>query len=78
MAGKQKLALWELGFGGWLGGSLNGDGIQFVCSSWAKKMITLRLKSGGMGLFDNLFVSVVNLGVLCYYVVNGALHINWF
>ena len=67
-----------MGFcGGWLGGSLIGGVIQYVCSSWAKKMIILRLKSGGMGLFNNLFICVVILGVLCYYMLNGALHVAW-
>ena len=39
---------------------LIGGVIQFVCSSWAKKMINLRLKSGDMGLFNDLFVCIVN------------------
>ena len=52
MAGKQKVGRWELGFGDWQGRNLNGGGIQFVCSSWAKKMIIFRLKSSDMWLFD--------------------------
>ena len=44
-------------------------------SSLAKKMIILRLKSGGMGLFNDLFVSVVNWLVLCHYILDGALHV---
>ena len=51
MVGKQKVGLLGLEFGGWLGGNLSGVGIQVVGSSWAKKIIVLRLKSGGMGLF---------------------------
>ena len=50
---------WE--FRGWLGGNLSGVGIQVVGSSWAKKMIILRLKIGGMGLFYNLFVCIIIL-----------------
>ena len=46
-------------FGGWQGGSLIGGVIQLVCSSWAKKMIILRLKSGGMGIFNDLFACIV-------------------
>ena len=42
---------------GWVG-NLIGVGIQVVGSSWAKKIIILRLKSGGMGLFYNLFISI--------------------
>ena len=34
-----------------LGVNLSGVGIQVVGSSWAKKIIILRLKSGVMGLF---------------------------
>ena len=51
--------------------------IQFFCSSWTEKMINLRLKSGSMGLFNDLFLSGVILGVLCYYMLNGALHVAW-
>ena len=51
MVGKQKVELLELEFGGWLGGNLSDGGIQVVGSSCAKKMIILRLKSGGVGLF---------------------------
>ena len=61
-------------FGGWQGGSLIGRVIQLVCSSWAKKMI-LRLKSGGMGLFNDLFVCIVNWRVLCHYMLDGALYV---
>ena len=43
---------------------------ELVGSSWAKKMIVLRLKSSGMGLFDYLFICIVSLGLLCYYMVN--------
>ena len=38
--------------------NLSGVGIQVVGSSWAKKIIILRLKSGGMGLFYNLFICI--------------------
>ena len=62
-------------FGGWQGGNLIGGVIQFVCSSLAKKMIILRLKSGGMGLFNDLFVCVVNWRVLCHYMLDGALYV---
>ena len=31
------MELLELGFGDWLDGKFNGEGIQFVGSSWAKK-----------------------------------------
>ena len=62
-------------FGGWQGGSLIGGVIQFVCSSLAKKMIILRLKSDGMGLFNDLLVRVVNWWVLCLYMLDGALYV---
>ena len=61
MVGKQKVELLEFEFGVWLGGNLSDGGIQVVVSSWAKKMITLRLKSGGVGLFYNLFVCIIIL-----------------
>ena len=51
----------KLGFGGWLGGNLSDGGLQFVGSSWAKKMIMLRLKSGGMESFNNLFICIIIL-----------------
>ena len=49
--------------------------IQFICSSWAEKMIILTLKSGGVGLFNYLFLCIVSLGMLCYYMLNGALYV---
>ena len=61
MVGKQKVRLLGFEFGGWQGGSLSDGGIQVVGSSWAKKMIILRLKSGGVGLFYNLFVCFIIL-----------------
>ena len=61
MAGKQKVGLLGFEFGGWLGGNLSDGGIQVVGLSWAKKMIMLRLKSGGVGLFYNLFVCIIIL-----------------
>ena len=57
--GKAKSGI--IGIGVSLGGNLSGVGIQVVGSSWAKKMIILRLKSGGMGLFDNLFICIIIL-----------------
>ena len=65
-----------LGFGDWQGGSLNGGVIQLVCSSWAEKMIILRLKSGGVGLFKYLLISNVILMMLCYYMVSRALYFS--
>ena len=61
MVGKQKGELLGFEFGGWLGGNLSDGGIQVVGSSWAKKMIILRLKSGGVGLFYKLFVCIIIL-----------------
>ena len=61
MAGKQKVVLLGLECGGCLDGNLSDGGIQVVGSSWAKKMIILRLKSGGMGLFYNLFICIIIL-----------------
>ena len=72
VAEKQKMGYWGVDFGGWQGGSLIDGVIQLVCSSWAKKMIILRLKSGGMGLFNDLFVCIVNWRVLCPYMLDGA------
>ena len=59
MVGKQKVGLLVFEFGGWLGGNLSDGGIQVVGSSWAKKMIILRLKSGGVRLFYNLFIFII-------------------
>ena len=39
-------------------------------------MIILRLKSGGMRLFSYLFICIVNFGMLCFYMLNGALYIT--
>ena len=61
MVGKQKVGLLGFEFGGWLGGNLSDGRIQVVGSSWAKKLIMLRLKSGGLGLFYNLFVCIIIL-----------------
>ena len=61
MVGKQKVGLLGFEFVGWLGGNLSDGGIQVVGSSWAKKMNMLRLKSGGVGLFYNLFVCIIIL-----------------
>ena len=61
MVGKQKRELLGFEFGGWLGGNLSDGGIQVVGSSWAKKMIMLRLKSGGVSLFYILFVCIIIL-----------------
>ena len=60
-------------FGGWLGGNLSDVGIQVIGSSWAKKMIILILKSGGVGLFYNLFVCIIILRMMCHYMLDGAL-----
>ena len=61
MVGKQKVGLLGFEFGGWLDGNLSDVGIQVVGSSWAKQMIILRLKSGGVGLFYNLFICIIIL-----------------
>ena len=54
-----------------MGGNLIGVVIQVGGSSWAKKMIILRLKSGGMGLFNN-FVHKY------YHLVAGvSLYVEW-
>ena len=45
-----------MGFGDWLDGKFNGEGIIFIGSSWAEKMIVLRLKTCCMWLFDYLFI----------------------
>ena len=36
-------------------------------------MIISRRKIGGLGLFNNLFVCIVNWRVLCHYMLDGAL-----
>ena len=61
MVGKQKVGILGVEFGRWLGGNLSDGGIQVVGSSWAKKLIILRLKSGGVRLFYNLFVCIIIL-----------------
>ena len=43
---------------------MSGGGIQFVCSSWAKKFFILRLKSGGMGFFET-FLCVLSFCWCC-------------
>ena len=58
---KRKVGLVGFEFGGWLGGNLSDGGIQDVGSSWAKKMIEMRLKSGGVGLFYNLYICIIIL-----------------
>ena len=55
------MGLLGLECGGWLRVNLSGVGIQVVGSSWLKKKIILRLKSGGMGLFYNLFICIIIL-----------------
>ena len=57
----KKWYYWDWRGKDWLGGNLIGVVIQVGGSSWAKKMIILRLKSGGMGLFNNLFISIMIL-----------------
>ena len=51
------------------------EGSNLSAHRGLRKIIISRLKSGGMGLFDYLFVCIVILGVLCYYVVKEALRI---
>ena len=41
-----------------------------------KKLIVLRLKKSGMGLFNDLFVCVVNCGVLRHYLLDGDLYMT--
>ena len=59
--GKAKTGIIVIGVLRLLDGNLSGVGIQVVGSSWARKMIILRLKSGGMGLFYNLFICIIIL-----------------
>ena len=47
--------------------------LQLGGSSWAKKSVVLRTKVSGMRLFDNLFLCVIYVGLLCYYVSNWVL-----
>ena len=75
--GKAKRGLLGFEFGGWLGGNLSDVGIQDVGSSWAKKMNILRLKSGGVGFFYNLFVCIIILWVMCHYILYGTLLYIW-
>ena len=63
-----------MGFGDWLDGKLNGEGIQLVGSTWAKKMIVLRLKICCMCLLDYLFICIVLLRLLYYNVLNWTLY----
>ena len=56
--GKAKSGIIVIGVLRLVGWNLSGVGIQVVGSSWAKKIIVLRLKSGGMGLFYNLFICI--------------------
>ena len=75
--GKAKSGIIGIGFWGLAGWDFNRwSNIELVCSSWAKKMIILRLKSSGMGLFIDLFVCIVNCGVLCHYMLDGALNMT--
>ena len=59
--GKTKSGITGIRFWRLAGGNLSDGGLQFVGSSWAEKMIMLRLKSGGMGLFNNLFICFIIL-----------------
>ena len=38
-------------------------------------MIILRPKSGGMGMFKDLFVFIVNWRVLCHFMLDGPLYV---
>ena len=67
------LACGESG-GGKAKSGIIGGVIQLICTSLAKKMIILRLKSGGKGLFNGLFVYIVNWRVLCHYILDVALY----
>ena len=62
-------------FGGWQGGSLIGGVIQLVFSSWAKKNDYFETEKGGMRLFNDLFVCIVNWRLLCHYMLDGALYV---
>ena len=78
MVGKQNAGFLGLEFGGWLGGNLSDGGIQVVGSSWAKKnYYFLRLKSGSMRLFYNLFICIIILRMICHYVLDGTLCCIW-
>ena len=58
-SGGRKAKIGMLGIGFWRlagGGELSGEVIQLGGSSWAKKMILMRLKICGLGLFDYLFI----------------------
>ena len=46
----------------------NGRGIQFVGSSWAKKMIVLRTEIYCVWLYYNVFNCVVNIRLIECYV----------
>ena len=59
--GKAKSGMIGIGEVRLVGWNLIGVVIQVGGSSWAKKIIILRLKSGGMGLFNNLFISIIIL-----------------
>ena len=73
--GKAKSGMMGIGFCRLAGWEMEREGINFGGSSWVKKMIALRLKISGMGLFDYLFKCIVILRFLCYYTVNGTLYI---
>ena len=53
------------------------EGSNLSAHRGLKKMIILILKSGGMGLFNNLFICIIILLLLCYYMLDGALYCIW-
>ena len=53
-------------------------GSKLAAHRGLKKMVVLRTKTCGIGLFDYLFIFVVILGLLCYYMLNWALWIIRF
>ena len=71
MLGKQKVGILGFEFGGWLGGNLSDGGIQVVGSSWAKKLIMLRLKGGGVGLFYKF------VRMYYHFVIDVSLYVGW-
>ena len=54
------------------------EGSNLSAHRGLKKMIILRLKSGGgVGFFNNLFICIIILVVLCYYMPDGTLYCIW-
>ena len=66
--GKAKIGIMGIGFWRLAGWELERRNDPICLFIVAEKMIFLRLKGGGTWLFNDLFIFIFTLGVLCYYM----------